>query len=152
MTSYSKRLIMMNNSLLVLSFTSFGGLIEQPWSYDDKPAVEKTALVATDPLEIFNPNSREPLRFVSHLYFLLMYIITPAGPASFHAGNIVLHLVNALLLVRVVGKTFDTRLALSGGILFFTSTVGFETIYSVAESATLFGRSLAPLAGDRVLI
>ena len=107
MTESSKHITLLAGALLILSIASFGGLFDQPWSYDDEPHVQKAARVAHDLFAIFNPDSKEPLRFVSHLYFLLLYVITPAGPASYHAGNVILHLLNTLLLVRVVGHTFS---------------------------------------------
>jgi hypothetical protein len=134
---------------LVTAWIAFGGLLDQPWSYDDEPHVEKAAAVAQSPGVLLDGNSKEPLRFVSHLYFLVIYALTDATPGAYHFCNILLHLMNCGILIYVAKRWIGLPAAVIAGFLFLINTAGYEAIYSIAASATLLGTAFALLAVDR---
>ena len=147
--SDSIKQILLAGLFLATAATIYSGLLYQPWSYDDEPHVAKAAEVLNTPSNLLDRTSKEPLRFVSHLYFLIVYSLTDASSSSYHLGNILLHLLNSWLLIRAVRRVVDSRIAVATGFLFLINMAGYEAVYSIAASATLLGTFFALLAVER---
>jgi len=143
------RIGLMWGAAIIIAAIAYGGLLNQPWSYDDLFQVEKASLVSRSPTALLDASSEEPLRFISHLYFLAVYLLVGPSPAGHHFGNIFLHLINTAIVVHVVSRFVSGRLSLMTGLLFLISTAGYGAISDVASSAALQGAGFALLAMDR---
>jgi tetratricopeptide (TPR) repeat protein len=128
----------------VWALTTYRGLSDHPWSYDDYDHVVKAERVLESPATLLSPDSKEPSRVLHHLYFLLVYVLFGESVAAYHILNIVLHLINVVLCYLLARQlTRDEATSLTAAFLFAINVSAFEAIYWIAASATLMGAAFA---------
>jgi tetratricopeptide (TPR) repeat protein len=105
--------------ILLLGFLAYSNTFGVPFQFDDEGYIESNIFV-TQPGEIFSPlstASRLPesnvkvtvfTRYLGHLSFALNYILGGLEPTGYHAVNLAVHLINALLVYWLVVLTFRT--------------------------------------------
>lgn len=122
-------------------------LPSHPWTYDDLDHIEAAQRAQSDWTEIFSPQTKEPTRWVLNIYFFFAYKIFGENPAGYHAVNIPLHAINALLCAYLILKLFKNPLfAGLSGFLFAIHCAPYEAIYKISATGILFGTSVAILS------
>lgn len=135
--------------LLIFSVCLFAHhrLLSHPWTYDDLDHIAAAQRAQSDWTEIFSPQSKEPMRWALNIYFFLAYKIFGENPAGYHAINIPLHAINALLCAYLILKLFqNSLLAGLSGFLFAIHCAPYEAIYKISAAGLLFGTSAAILS------
>jgi Tfp pilus assembly protein PilF len=105
--------------ILLLGFLAYSNTFGVPFQFDDEDYIE-TNIFVTQPGKIFSPlstASRLPegnvrltvfTRYLGHLSFALNYVLGGLEPTGYHAVNLAVHLINALLVYWLVVLTFRT--------------------------------------------
>jgi tetratricopeptide (TPR) repeat protein len=133
--------------IFAISLSMHHRLPSQPWTYDDLDHIEAAQRAQSDWTEIFSPQSKEPARWVLNTYFYFAYKIFDQSPAGYHAVNIPLHGINALLCAYLILQLFKKPL-LAGlsGLLFVLSCAPYEAVYKISATGLLFGTTAALLS------
>ena len=131
-------------TLMVTCILAYGGLVDQPWSYDDLEHIESARRSLQDWSEIAAPTAKEPTRWVLNLYFRCAYWAFGDEPGRYHTANIVLHLVNSLLCANLLLQLFHRPL-LAGlaGFLFALNCAPYEAIYEISAAGLLIGTAFS---------
>lgn len=110
---------------------------EASFHLDDGPSIrDNAALRCLDPVPIFR---FWPTRFITYYSLALTFRFAGLDPGPYHAGNVVIHLVNALtvffLLRRLLGRESPLP-ALFGGLFFLVHPVQTQAVTYVVQRAT----------------
>ena len=104
--------------LSILTFASFGSLLDHPFSTDDFAYLSDAVAVHEDLSHLLSDDQALPGRPIVTIVFLVGHIFGGSSPALFHFLLIGLHLAASLLLAltfRRLGASLE--LSLLGGLL-----------------------------------
>jgi tetratricopeptide (TPR) repeat protein len=158
--------------ICTLGLAAYSNVFNAPFQLDDVDLVSRNAAVRD--LRHFIPSSGYELpghlksRYVGYLTFALNYKLHGLDVKGYHAVNLAVHILNALLVYMLVALTFRTPLlvrsrfkersgqaALLAGLLFVSHPVQTEAVTYVFQrhaslAAFFFLLSLASYAGSRL--
>ncbi len=110
---------------------------EASFHLDDGPSIrDNAALRRLDPVPTFR---FWPTRFVTYYSFAITFRFANLDPAPYHAGNVVIHLVNALtvfLLLKRITTKGSPLPALFGALFFLLHPVQTQAVTYVVQRAT----------------
>jgi Flp pilus assembly protein TadD len=113
--------------MLLLGFFAYSNTLKSPFQFDDPVYIEENILIS-DPSELLSPlsaASRLPdnnvkltvlTRYLSHLTFAINYWLGGFEVRGYHATNLAIHLVNALLVYWFVLLSFRTPYLRNSGL------------------------------------
>ncbi len=97
--------------LVIIGFVSYANTFKVPFTFDDGYQTENNPLIRKVGTLISADNKHEyynARRFVGYLIFALNYKLHGIDVTGYHAVNLLIHLVNALLVYAFVTLTFRT--------------------------------------------
>lgn len=134
-TSRGPRLRWIIGAFILIGFAVYGWsvLTNDFVKFDDDGLItENPAVESVSPSAIwwdfthFDPELYIPLTFVS---YQANHLIAGMSPGMFHATNLVLHIINAVLVLLLITKlTGDRRVALLGGLLMLLHPLHTEAV------------------------
>lgn len=119
--------------LAILTFASFGSLLEHPFSTDDFEHLDDAAALRQDLSRLLSDEQALPGRPVVSIVFLLTHMAAGPSPAFYHLLLIGLHLAASLLLAfsfRRLGAHLE--LSMLGGLLFAINVAHFRAVQWVS--------------------
>jgi len=135
--------------IVVLGLAVYANAFSVPFMFDDIPNIVNRAAIRQ--LSNFNSLSGEigsiiyiRTRFISHLSFALNYAMNGLNATGYHLFNITVHILNALLVYRLVMLSLKTP-----GMRHFRTEFGPEP--SGSERARRYGNMIA-LAGALLFV
>jgi tetratricopeptide (TPR) repeat protein len=134
-------------TILLAGWLAFGGSIRGGWVWDDTEEVTQNT-VMRDPAGLpkiwFAPDGTDYLPLKTSVQWL-EWRAWGSDPAGYHAVNLALHLLSALLFWRVLGK-LGLRHAWIGGLLLAVHPLAVESVAWVAELKNTLSLALLLLA------
>jgi Flp pilus assembly protein TadD len=146
--------------IILLGLLAYSNTFNVPFQFDDKVYIENNILF-TSPGEICSPLSTASslpegnikiivfTRYLGHLSFAINYWLGGFEPMGYHATNLAIHIINALLVYWLVVLTFGmpfmkgSRLtdyagyiALFSGLLFVSHPVQTEAVTYITQRFT----------------
>ena len=96
-------------AVALLGLAAYAGTFGAPFAFDDDSSIVENRLIHDLPAFLGGAGYRHtPTRFLGNLSFALNYRLGGLDPAGYHAVNIAIHILNALLLWALVRATFRT--------------------------------------------
>jgi hypothetical protein len=127
----------LNTLAVAILFTVIGGGLyaaglHAPWYFDDLPNIVENSRIRSVDLALFDIFSS---RGVALLSFQLNYALSGLSPLSYRLVNIALHVVNALLVWRILVRFYrETPLpALVGGLFFLVHPVQTQAVTYIVQ-------------------
>lgn len=136
----------MRRILLVLAaaLAAFGLALAGSFHFDDFSLFSDLAVTSPGGwLEVWRPVQTRPLTWLS---FWMNYQLGGAAPPGYHAVNLALHAGTAVMLLVVLRRLVDTRVALMAALLFAVHPIQTEPVAYIFARGTLLCTLLSLLA------
>ncbi len=131
---------------MLLALAAFGATLAGPFHFDDYGLFRDPAVV--DPggwTELFRASQTRPL---TYLTFWLNYRLGGRDPLGYHAVNLVLHVIAALLVFRIASRITMRRAALIAAALFAVHPLLTQPVAFIFARGTLLMTVLCLLSLD----
>lgn len=142
--------------IIFLSIIAYSNTFSVPFQFDDEPSIARNIIIRegrffTDPSRAENLSEITGLkmRYVTFLTFALNYRLHGLNVAGYHIINLIIHIINTLLLYRLVLLSFKTpflagsslkehsgAIALSAALLFAGHPVQTQAVTYIVQRLT----------------
>lgn len=130
--------------LVLAGLLLFGQSLDDPFHFDDVLIVNDSNVV--NPAQWAHFLNPLHLRQVTYFTFYLNHLVGGTDPFTYHVVNVALHIANAVLLLALLSRLLDRRLALIAAAIFLAHPLQTESVMYIYQRSTLLACFFSLLA------